>query len=68
VAKKTKSLAQLPFGSKEWDDEMTRQHPGWAGVHASLLVLKGFPLSETRKKRLKDYPTEPLVTPSGVNR
>lgn len=57
---KMKTLAQLPYPSKEWDDEMERQQPGWAVVHGvSAALVDGRTMSEARRKRLLGYPTPP---------
>jgi hypothetical protein len=53
---KKKSLAQLPYPSKEWDDEKERQQPGWGATHGVEAVLSERPISAVRRKRLFSYP------------
>lgn len=53
---KRKSLAQLPYPSKEWDDEKERQEPGWCRIHATTQLLLEQPISEARRKRISGYP------------
>lgn len=53
---KQKNLAQLPYPSKEWDDEKERQQPGWGALHGVTAVLSDQPMSAARRKRLCSYP------------
>lgn len=50
-----KTLAQLPYPSKEWDEEKERQEPGWVGEHGAMALLHGLPMSEARRKRIRGY-------------
>jgi hypothetical protein len=59
MGKKKKSLAQLPYGSKEWDEEMERQNPGWGVRHGINTVFNDWPISQKRKERLRG----PVITP-----
>jgi len=58
MVKKRKSLAQLPYGSKEWDEEMERQSPGWSAQHGVLAKVLEWPVTEARLKRLRDADKE----------
>lgn len=50
---KKKSLAQLPIGSKEWDEEKLRQDPSWGLRHVEASVMDGrFGMSKKRITRL----------------
>jgi len=59
MATKKKSLAQLPYGSKESDDEMERQNPGWSASHGVWAKMMELPVPEARLKRLRDAGEEP---------
>lgn len=63
---KHKSLAQLPYPSKEWDDEKERQEPGWAAMHGITARFDERPLSDARRKRLSEYPES--ATPHSDNK
>lgn len=52
---KRRSLAQLPYPSKEWDDEKERQEPGWGARNAATLLLYSVPMSATRLNRVRGY-------------
>jgi len=61
--RKMRTLAQLPYPSKEWDDEMERQQPGWAAMHGVSAVLDDARIiGEVRRKRLLSYPKPPGST------
>lgn len=51
---KKKSLAQLPYGSKEWDEEMERKNPGWSASHGVWAKMMELPIPEARLERLRD--------------
>lgn len=54
MAKKRKPLAQMSYGSKEWDEEMERQNPGWSAQHGVLAKVMEWPVTDARLKRLRD--------------
>lgn len=52
---KKKTLAQLSYPSKEWDDEKERQEPGWGSRNAATALLLSLPQSEARLSRVRGY-------------
>lgn len=63
MGRKQKSLAQREIGSKEWDEEMERQNPGWGKQHATRALIGQFPLSAERMKRLTGQAIDPAPLP-----